>query len=129
MMMATNVHSAFHFTRAFVPEMIKNQKATIVNLGSIASLQAFEDGGLYGMTKFALLGFSRNLRAELKAHGIRVISLLPGAVKTPSWDHMELPANRFIPAEDIAELVWTSFNMSSRTVVEEILVRPLAGDI
>lgn len=128
-MMQTNVDSVFYFTRGLLPPMKTKRKGTIINLASIASLQAYPDSGLYSLSKFALLGMARNLRQELKSYHIRVITLLPGAVKTPSWDHLTLPDERFIPASDIANLVWTSYALSDRTVVEEILVRPLAGDV
>lgn len=128
-LMRTNVDSAFHFSQAFIPTMKKKRKGTILTLASIASLAAFPDSGLYSVSKFALLGLARNLRAELRPYGLRVITLLPGAVKTPSWDHLSLPEERFIPAEDIAELAWTSYALSDRTVVEEIIVRPQVGDV
>lgn len=125
----TNVDSAFYFTRELVGLMKQKKRGTIVMMGSVASLQAYEDGGLYGFTKYAVMGLARNFRAELAKDGIRVITLFPGAVKTPSWDFAKIEETRFIPAEDIAELIWSSFHLSDRTVVEDIVVRPTLGDI
>ena len=65
----------------------------------------------------------------MKAFNIRVCSLMPGAVKTPSWDGVDLPEERFMPPEDIAALIWQIHSLSERTVVEDIVLRPLSGDI
>lgn len=128
-MMATNMNSAYYLTKGVLPAMMARKRGTIVNMGSVASMTAYANGGAYGISKYALLGFSKNLREELKPHGIRVISIMPGATLTPSWAGVDLPESRFIPAEDIAQLVWSACSMSDRTVVEDMVVRPQLGDI
>jgi short-subunit dehydrogenase len=69
------------------------------------------------------------LREELKKDGIRVTAVLPGATRTASWDGTDLPDERFMPAEDVAEMILSAYKVSKRTVVEEILLRPQLGDI
>ena len=96
---------------------------------SVASIQAYPNGGSYAISKFALLGFSKTLREELKDFGIRVTAVLPGATRTSSWDGTELPDERFIKAEDVAEVVFATYQLSTRSVVEEIVIRPQKGDI
>ena len=128
-LMQTNMDSAYYFSKALLPAMIERKQGTIFNMCSVASIIAYPSGGSYGISKFALLGFSKALREEMKPYHIRVISVLPGAVMTDSWSGVDLPEARFIPPEDIAQLIWTAYNMSPRTVVEEILVRPALGDI
>jgi NADP-dependent 3-hydroxy acid dehydrogenase YdfG len=125
----TNLYSAYRLTRHLINGFIKQKGGHIFNLCSVASIKAYKAGGSYGIMKFALLGFSKNLREELKQHNIKVTSVLPGAVWTQSWAGAGLPKERFIPVEDIAELVWSCYNTSPLTVVEEILVRPVKGDI
>lgn len=126
-LMATNVFSAYYLTKGLVPAMKEQKKGSIFNLGSIASVMPY--GGTYAVTKHALLGFSRVLREELKPHGVRVVCLMPGAVRTASWEGTDLPEERFMPAEDMASLVWDVHHLSPRTVVEELIVRPQLGDI
>ena len=116
-------------SRTFVPDMITRGHGTVVNMCSIASITAYSAGGSYSASKFGMYGFSKSLREEVKKKGIRVISVLPGPTLTDSWAGVDLPEDRFIPAEDIAELVWTSVNLSSRSVVEDIVIRPQLGDI
>ena len=128
-MLAVNLFSAYRMTRALLPGMMARGSGTIINVCSTASLMAYPNGGSYAIAKHALHGFSRTLREEMKPHGIRVVSLLPGATLTASWEGVDLPPERFMPAEDVAEIAWAAHRMSPRTVVEEILMRPFLGDI
>lgn len=128
-LMAVNVYSAYHLTRSLLPDMITKRNGHIFNLCSVASHKAYANGGSYSITKHALLGFSRNLREEMKPHGIRVTSISPGATLTASWDGFEAPPDRMMPPEDIATIVWTAFSLAKQTVVEDILLRPVLGDI
>jgi NADP-dependent 3-hydroxy acid dehydrogenase YdfG len=76
-----------------------------------------------------MLGLNQVLRQELKDKNIKVTAVLPGATLTDSWKGTDLPKERFIPAEDIAKLVYNAYTLSPQTNVEEILVRPILGDI
>jgi NAD(P)-dependent dehydrogenase (short-subunit alcohol dehydrogenase family) len=125
----TNLFSAYYLSKAFTPGMMERKAGTIVNMCSIASITAYAHGGAYSVSKFGLYGFSKSLREEMKPHGVRVVSILPGATLTDSWAGVDVPAERLMPAEDIAELVWTSVALSPRTVVEDIVVRPQLGDL
>jgi short-subunit dehydrogenase len=128
-MMNSNVYSAYHLTRALVQHMMRRREGHIFNMCSIASQMAYPNGGSYSISKFALLGFSRVLREELKESGIRVTAVLPGATRTASWDGVDLPEDRFMKAEDVAEAVYGAYALSGRSVVEEIVIRPQKGDI
>lgn len=128
-MISTNLYSAYHLCRAFVPEMKKRKSGTIVNVCSIASIKAYPTGGSYSISKFAMYGLTKGLREELKEHGVRVVGILPGATQTSSWDGVEVEEGRLMKASDIAELIWTSFALSKLSVVEDIVVRPQLGDI
>lgn len=128
-MIAGNLYSAYYMTRGLIGDMRKTGTGHIFNICSIASIQAYPNGGSYAISKFALLGFSKCLREELKTSGIRVTSVLPGATLTSSWEGSGLPDERFMAAEDVAESVFTAWKLSPRSVVEEILIRPQLGDI
>jgi hypothetical protein len=54
---------------------------------------------------------------------------MPGATLTDSWAGVDLPAERFMEAKDVADIIWASYNLSKSAVVEEIVLRPLQGDI
>ena len=125
----TNLFSAYYLTRAFTTEFISRRSGHIFTIGSIAGLTAYPNGGSYAISKWAMLGFTKCLRQELLPYGIRVTSVLPGATLTASWEGVDLPADRFIKASDVAETVWSVYNLSPQSVVEEIVIRPQLGDI
>jgi short-subunit dehydrogenase len=125
----TNLFSAYHLTRALIPSMLANQSGHIFNICSIASLGAYENGGAYSISKFALLGFSKNLRLELKDKGIKVSAVCPGAVYTNSWSGSGVDPKRIMEASDIAKMIYAATQLSNQAVVEDIVVRPQLGDL
>ncbi|MBC7382504.1 MAG: SDR family oxidoreductase [Bacteroidia bacterium] len=128
-LMQVNVSSTYHLTRAVLPVMQKNKKGHIFNICSTASITPYTNGGSYCISKYAMMGLNQVLREELKNKNIKVTALLPGATLTNSWAGTSLPEDRFIPADDIAKLVWAAFDLSDSSNVEEILIRPTEGDI
>lgn len=128
-MMQLNVYAAYAITRFVVPGMKQRKSGHIFNMCSVASLKAYPQGGSYSISKYALLGFSDNLREELKLHHIKVTALCPGATYSRSWQSSGVAEERMIPASDIAELVWTSYKLSAGTDLETIVVRPQFGDL
>ena len=128
-MLQANLVGAYRLTRRVLPAMMARRSGMVLNVCSTASIAAYPNGGSYSIAKHALHGFSRNLREEMKPHGVRVVALLPGATLTASWDGVPLPPERLMPAEDVAEMAWCAWTMSARTVVEDIVMRPQRGDI
>jgi short-subunit dehydrogenase len=128
-MIEANLYSAYNTTRGLAETMKKSRNAHIFNICSIASIKAYANGGSYAISKFAMLGFSKCLREELKDFGIRVTAVMPGATKTRSWDGVDLPDDRFMKVEDIAETIFAAYSLSKQSVVEEIIIRPQLGDI
>lgn len=127
--MNTNVASAYHLTRGLVGDMITRRQGHIFMMCSTASIMAYTNGGSYCISKYALLGMSRVLREELKPHAVKVTAVLPGATLTASWEGTDLPPERFMKPEDVADSVWAAYSLSKSAVVEEILIRPQLGDI
>lgn len=128
-MIETNLYSAYYASKHFAQKMIQQKAGHIFNICSIASIIAYANGGSYSISKFAMLGMNKVLRQELMEYNIRVTAILPGAVLTNAWDGANIPENRFIPAEDIANAVLGTYKMSEFTNVEELLIRPQKGDI
>jgi hypothetical protein len=128
-MINANVYSAYYATRGLAPQMIQHKSGHIFNMCSIASIKAYTNGGSYAISKFALLGFSKCLREELKEFGIRVTAIMPGATKTASWEGVDIPDERFMKVEDVADTIYSAYALSARSVVEEIIIRPQLGDI
>lgn len=128
-LMAINLYGAYHLTRQLLPLMLPFRAGHIFNMCSIASLVSYPNGGAYTITKFAMLGFNKCLREEMKKEGIRVTAILPGATWSDSWAGATHPADRLMRAEDIALAVWSAHLMHPSAVVEEILIRPQLGDL
>jgi short-subunit dehydrogenase len=128
-LLETNLYSAYHLTRALLPAMLPHRKGHIFNMCSVASVMAYPNGGSYSISKFALLGFSKALREELKPCGIKVTSILPGAAWSDSWRGVDFPADRLMQASDVAKALWGCYTLSDAAVVEELLLRPQLGDV
>jgi short-subunit dehydrogenase len=128
-MIDINLYSAYYLTKTIVPLMLPQKKGYIFNMCSIASMHAYKNGSNYSIAKFAMLGFSKNLREELKHQGIKVTSILPGATWSESWAGYEAPPERLMKPRDIAEAILAALRMSSGAVIEEIILRPQLGDI
>ena len=127
--LAINVSSAYHLTRVLLPQMMDRKSGHIFNLCSIASLQAYKNGGAYSISKFAMQGFSKNLREEMKPYNIKVTSVHPGAVLTDSWSGYDNSSKRIMEAEDIARMIYACTQLSAAACVEDILIRPQLGDL
>jgi short-subunit dehydrogenase len=128
-MMDTNLYSAYYLTRALLPMMLTHQSGHIFNICSVASFMAYPNGGSYSISKFALLGFSKVLREEMKTEGIKVTSVMPGAAWSDSWVGSNVPPERIMQASDVAKTIWGAYGLSETAVIEEIILRPQLGDL
>ncbi|NBX88339.1 MAG: SDR family oxidoreductase [Bacteroidetes bacterium] len=128
-LMTTNMNSAYHVTKGLWPLLKLSNRAHVFNMCSIASITAYAAGGSYSVSKFAMLGFSKSLRLEGMPHDIRVTAILPGATLTDSWAGVDLPSTRFMKPSDVANTVYSAFLMNETTVMEEVVLRPILGDI
>lgn len=128
-MIAVNLYSAYYLTRTLLPLMMQAKKGHIFNMCSIASLQAYANGGSYSISKFALLGFTKNLREEMKPHGIKVTAVCPGATMSNSWEGFDIDPSIIMEANDIAEMIFAASKLSPMAVVEDIIIRPQLGDL
>jgi len=128
-MIETNLYSAYRLTRGLIGVMMENKSGYVFNMCSTASFVPYVNGGSYCISKFALLGMSKVLREEMKEYNIRVTSVMPGPTFTASWEGADIPEERFMKSEDIAQAIWDAYNLSDRTVLEELVLRPQLGDL
>lgn len=101
-----NVHGVINGTKAVVPGMVERGHGHVVNVASAVGRIAVADGATYSASKFAVVGFSEAIRAELAPHGIDVSVVLPSVVRT------ELAAGvpdavglKSVSAEDVAAAI------------------------
>jgi short-subunit dehydrogenase len=128
-MIAVNLYSAYYVTKELLPGMMERKSGHIFNMCSIASLKAYENGGSYSISKFALAGFSKNLREELKPYNIKVTTVYPGAVYTDSWSGSGISPDRIMEPNDVAGMIYAAAQLSPQACVEEIVLRPQPGDL
>lgn len=128
-LMNLNLYSTYHITRKLLPTFKLQNSGHIFNICSVASLKAYPNGGAYSITKYALMGFSDNLREELMQTNIKVTAISPGAVYSRSWQGSGVPESRIMKATDVADMIWAAYNLSVAACVETIIVRPQLGDL
>jgi len=126
---SANLRSAFLVTRAFLPAMRERGRGDIFFMSSIAGLGAYPNSAAYCAAKFGVTGLAKVLRAETRDVGIRVCCVYPGATWSPSWSGSGVPAERIMPAADVARAFFDVWSLSRNTVVEDIVLRPQLGDL
>lgn len=124
-----NLTSAFLVTQSFLSPMLARKSGDIFFICSIASLQGYKDSFAYCAAKHGMLGLARTLRMETLNTGLRVMSIMPGAVLTPAWGAHKFDEEQFIPAADIGKVVVDLHHLHPASDVEELVIRPRLGDI
>ncbi|WP_346699856.1 SDR family NAD(P)-dependent oxidoreductase [uncultured Alistipes sp.] len=81
-MIDTNVKGLLYVTRVIAPKMVAAGSGHIINLGSIAGTEPYENGAVYCASKHAVHAISQSMRADLLASGIKVTEIRPGMVET-----------------------------------------------
>jgi 3-oxoacyl-[acyl-carrier protein] reductase len=127
----TNLRGAFLCMKNVIGPMIKNKKGHIINILSVAANTAFENSSVYAASKAGLLAMSAGLREEVRRYNIKISNILPGATETPMWDSKSRQRykNRMMSANDIAKIALNIFQQPRKVLIEEVIVRPVKGDI
>ncbi len=128
-LMKINFFAPFYLTKALVPGMIEQSSGHIINVCSIASQRAYPKSGSYSTTKFALYGFTKALREDLKDKKVKVTAVLPGPTWSDSWAGVELPEDRLMQPETVAQSIYHAITLPGSAVMEEIVLRPQEGDL
>jgi short-subunit dehydrogenase len=84
----------FHLTMTILPHMRERRSGTVINIASIGGRVSVPHLLPYSCAKFALVGFSNGLAAELQAHNINVLTVCPGLMRTGSYLHAEFKGKR-----------------------------------
>jgi NADP-dependent 3-hydroxy acid dehydrogenase YdfG len=135
-MIDTNIKGLLYITRAIAPEMCAKGKGHIVNLGSIAGKDIYENGNVYCATKHAVDALSKAMRVDMLKYGIRVSNVCPGMVET-EFSNVRFKGDEakaksvykdFEPlkAEDIANIIAYIVTLPPHVCVNDILVMPAA---
>jgi len=130
-MMNTNVNGLLYMSKALMPD-IKKSRGHIVNIGSIAGKEVYENGNGYCASKFAVDAISKAMRLDLVKHGIKVTSINPGAVETDfsmvrfKGDVKKAIATykNYIPltATDIADTIFFCATLPSHVCINDLTI-------
>ena len=121
-----NLINMFAVTRAFLPSMLERGQGDIFLMSSTSGLVGLANNAAYCAAKHGVVGFSMALRAEVGGRGIRVCCVYPGGTESPSWEGSGVDVNTLMSAADVADVFVDAFQRSRRTVLEDIVLRPLA---
>ena len=127
----TNLLGSVYAIKYVLPHMIKQGSGTIINILSSAVKGTFTQSSAYTASKMGLLGYSNVLREELRGKNIKIVNVIPGAIETPMWslEVRKQKSERMMAVEDIARvLVWV-YLQKGNMVSEEIVLRPITGDL
>lgn len=126
-----NVTSVFQCIQAVLPGMRDRSGGMIINVASIAARQAFPEWGAYGISKAAVVALSKAISVEEQAHGIRVVTILPGAVNTPLWDtdtvQADFDRSGMLTPDLVANAILQTALLPPGAVVEELTIMPSGG--
>ncbi len=126
-----NLTSVFQCILGVLSAMRQQQRGTIINVASIVGQQPFPDWGAYSVSKAGLIALSKTLAAEERAHGIRVVTLSPGAVNTPIWDtdtvKVDLNRSAMLTPEIVAQSILHAVMMPEQAVIDSVTLMPSAG--
>ncbi len=135
-MIDTNIKGLLYVTRVISPGMVARGKGHIINIGSIAGKEVYENGNVYCATKHAVDALSRSMRIDLVNSGIKVSNVAPGLVKTEFSDvrfkgdseKAEVPYKGMKPlsGEDIADVIYFCINLPAHVNIDDVLVMPTA---
>ena len=135
-MIDTNVKGLLYVTRYIAPLMIAANKGHIINIGSVAGKDVYENGNVYCATKHAVDALSKAMRIDMLKNNIKVTNLCPGLVET------EFSIVRFkndikrakavyagmtpLTGEDIASIIKFIVNLPPHVCINDIVVAPTA---
>lgn len=136
-MIDTNVKGLLYVTKIVSTWMVNNAKGGhIINLGSIAGKETYQNGNVYCATKHAVDSLNKAMRIDLLPHKIKVTGIHPGAVET-EFSEVRFKGDKerakkvyegFEPlhAQDIAETIWFAISRPAHVNINDMIVMPTA---
>src|SRR5579859_5412910 len=118
-----NLSGVFYCCHYGLPLLRQRSEGYIIQISSLAGINAFAGGAAYNASKFGLNGFSEAIMQDLRYENIRVSYIMPGSVDTDFSSRSE-PADWKIAPEDVAEVVLNLLRMPNRTLISRVEIRP-----
>lgn len=127
----TNLLGSIYTIKSILPGMIKQGSGTIINILSTATKKVFTESSAYTASKLGLMGYANVLREEVRKYNIKVVNVIPGATETPMWSQetRKEHAERMMKPSDVARLLVWIYLQKENMVSEEIVIKPIEGDL
>jgi 3-oxoacyl-[acyl-carrier protein] reductase len=127
----TNLLGTFLTSKYVIQLMMERKSGQIYNIISVSALKPFANNGAYAASKSGALMLTKVLREEVKKYNIKVCAVIPGATKTEIWSQraLEKYGDVMMNPEDIANTIVSLSKQSDRIVTEDIILRPMNGDL
>lgn len=127
----TNLLGPIYAIKSVLPSMIKQGGGTIINILSVVTKKVFTKSTAYSASKHGLIGYTNSLREEVRKHNIRIINVIPGATQTAMWspEMRDKYGDRMMSADEIANVIVWLYLQKGNIVTEEIVLRPILGDL
>ncbi|MCS7052296.1 MAG: SDR family oxidoreductase [Ignavibacterium sp.] len=128
---STNLLGSIYTIKTVLPHFIQNGGGTIINVLSVVAKQVYTKSSAYSASKAGLLAYTNSLREEVRKYNIRVINVLPGATETQMWPKKirEEFSSKMMSASDVARAIVWAYLQEGNSVVEELVIKPITGDL
>jgi short-subunit dehydrogenase len=125
----TNLMPAYELYRYFGKKMMTARRGHIFTICSVASINPIAEAGTYSVTKYALFGLNKVMKLEMQPYGVKVTAIIPGSTLTDSWKGITVDKDTMVLPEDIASAIINAYKMSPGANVDEIIIKPVFGQI
>ncbi len=127
----TNLLAQAEAIRAVLPGMARRREGWIFNIITTAAIKTFRDSSAYTASKAGMLALANVLREEMKSSNVKIVNIVPGPTDTEMWSRSTRRrlGNRMMRAASVAEAVLAAYQMPDDVVVDQIVVRPMMGDV
>lgn len=123
-----NLSGPFFVTLESLEPLLESERPHIFNVASVAAKRGFAGNTAYCASKYGLRGFGDALREDLRAKGVRVSTVYPGATDTRIFDNVPgtWDRSKMNKPEDVAEVIWRAYNAPADVNVDDLDVPPRA---
>jgi NADP-dependent 3-hydroxy acid dehydrogenase YdfG len=135
-MLDTNVKGLNYISKAVIPVMRERKQGHIINMGSIAGREVYQNGNGYNASKFAVEAITQAMRIDLLPYNIKVTGIHPGAAETEfalvrfkgDAEKAKATYNGFTPltANDVADIVYYTTTLPPHVCINDLVLMPTA---
>ena len=122
-----NLRAPWLLAKSVMPHMMRRGSGQILNVASTAAKKGWENAAAYASSKHGLLGLTQVLHAEGRRHGVRVMAIVPGGMRTNFFAALDPPPppENLQPPETVARSILFMISQPLDSVIHELVVTPM----